>query len=201
MIKFSRFLIEKAKSKTLVLHYGRMNPVTQGHEENVRNTVAMAHKLGADHLIVASHSQDKEKNPLSPSQKMTHLSRAFPNVNVQVADKSKPTIMHHAESAHKAGYDHLVVTAAGERVPEFTKLLHKYNGQADRTGKVPYNFKSIKVVSTGERKEGVSGTDMRRHAREGNFEEFRKNLPSKIRSNDSHSEQIYNDTRKGMGLN
>lgn len=200
MIRFSKFLIEKTKSKTLVLHYGRMNPVTQGHEENVRNTVAMAHKLGADHLIVASHSQDKEKNPLSPAQKMTHLTRAFPNVNVQVADKSKPTIMHHAEAAHKAGYEHLVVTAGEDRIPEYSKLLHKYNGQADRSGKVLYNFKSIKVVSTGERKEGISGSDMRKHARNGNFEEFRKNLPSKIRANDSHSEQIYNDTRKGMGL-
>lgn len=200
MIKFSRFLKEQANAKTLVLHYGRMNPVTQGHEENVRNTVALAQKLKADHLIVASHSQDQEKNPLSPAQKMKHLKRAFPNVNVTVADKTKPTIMHHAEAAHKAGYDHLVVTAAGERVPEFTKLLNRYNGQADRSGKVLYNFKSIKVVSTGERREGVSGTDMRRHAREGNFKEFQKNLPSNIRSNDSYSQEIYNDTRKGMGI-
>lgn len=200
MLKFSKFLKEQASSKTLVLHYGRMNPVTQGHEENVRNTVAMAHKLKADHLIVASHSQDKDKNPLSATQKMKHLTRAFPNVNVTVADKTKPTIMHHAEAAHKAGYEHLVVTAGGDRVPEYSKLLHKYNGQADRTGKVLYNFKSIKVLSTGERKEGISGTDMRRHAREGNFKEFHSNLPSKIRSNDSHSQEIYNDTRKGMGI-
>ena len=200
MLKFSRFLKEKTGSKTLVMHYGRMNPVTQGHEENVRNTVAMAHKLNADHLIVASHSQDKDKNPLSPAQKIKHLTRAFPNVNVQVASKEKPTIMHHAEAAHKAGYDHLVVTAGADRIPEYTKLLNRYNGQADRSGKVLYNFKSIKVVSTGERREGISGSDMRRHAREGNFKDFQKNLPSNIRSNDSHSQEIYNDTRKGMGI-
>jgi len=200
MLKFRNFLKEQ-KSDTLVLHYGRMNPVTQGHEENVRNTVAMAHKLRADHLVVASHSQDSDKNPLSPSQKMKHLTRAFPKVNVQVSTKDKPTIMHQAEAAHKAGYEHLVVTAGADRIPDYTKLLHKYNGQADRSGKVPYNFKSIKVVSTGERKEGISGSDMRKHARNSNFDEFRKNLPSKIRSSDSHSQEIYNDTRKGMGLN
>lgn len=200
MLKFSSFLKEQAKSKTLVMHYGRMNPVTQGHEENVNNTVKMAHKAGADHVIIASHTQDKDKNPLSSEQKLKHLRRAFPNVNVQVASKEKPTIMHHAEAAHKAGYEHLVVTAGADRIPEYTRLLHKYNGQADKSGKVPYNFKSIKVVSTGERREGISGSDMRKHAREGNYNEFKSNLPSKIRSNESHSKEIYNDTRKGMGL-
>jgi len=198
MLKFRFFIKEAKQSKTLVMHYGRMNPVTQGHEENIKNTVALAAKHKADHLIVASHSQDKEKNPLSATQKLKHLHRAFPGVNVAVADKSKPTIMHHAEAAHKQGYEHLIVTAGQDRVPEYTRLLHKYNGQADRTGKVPYNFKSIKVVSTGERKEGISGSDMRKHAKEGNYEQFKANLPSKLKNNESHARDIYHDTRKGM---
>lgn len=198
MLKFKFFIREAKQAKTLVMHYGRMNPVTSGHEENIKNTVALAQKHNADHLIVASHSQDKEKNPLSSAQKLKHLHRAFPNVNVTVADKAKPTIMHHAEAAHKQGYEHLIVTAGEDRVPEYTRLLHKYNGQADRTGKVPYNFKSIKVVSTGQRKEGISGSDMRKHAREGNFEKFKAGLPSKLKNNDSNARDIYNDTRKGM---
>jgi len=198
MLKFKFFLRESKKSDTLVMHYGRMNPVTQGHEENIKNTVALASKHKADHLIVASHSQDKEKNPLSSSQKMKHLTRAFPNVNVKVADKTKPTIMHHAEEAHKQGYKHLVVTAGEDRAPEYSKLLHKYNGQADRSGKVLYNFKSIKVVSTGQRKEGISGSDMRKHAKEGNYDQFKANLPTRLRNNESHARDIYHDTRKGM---
>lgn len=200
MLRFKNFLREARKNDTLVMHYGRMNPVTKGHEENVRNTVALASRNNADHLIVASHSQDAEKNPLSAGQKLKHLTRAFPNVNIQVADRTKPTIMHHAEEAHRQGYKHLIVTAGQDRIPEYTRLLNRYNGQADRSGKVLYNFKSIKVVSTGERKEGISGTDMRNHAKQGNFEKFRENLPSKLSSNESHARDIYNDTRKGMGI-
>ena len=139
-----------------------------------------------------------QKNPLSAEQKLKHAKRAFPGVNVTVADKTKPTIMHHAEAAHKEGYEHLVVTAGEDRAGEYSKLLHKYNGQADRTGKVPYNFKSIKVVSTGQRKEGVSGSDMRKHAKEGNFEKFKAGLPSRLRSSDTNARDIYQDTRKGM---
>lgn len=177
-----------------------MNPVTQGHEENIHNTVALAQRHKADHLIVASHSQDSEKNPLSSAQKLKHLHRAFPKVNVAVADKTKPTIMHHAEAAHKQGYQHLVVTAGADRVPEYTKLLHKYNNTPDKSGKVLYNFKSIKVVSTGERKEGISGTEMRKHAREGNYEHFKANLPSRLKNSETYSRDIYNDTRSGMGV-
>jgi hypothetical protein len=200
MLRFKNFLRESRKANTLVMHYGRMNPVTRGHEENVNSTVSMARRAGADHVIVASHSQDAQKNPLSSTEKLKHLKRAFPGVNVQVADKSRPTIMHHAEAAHKAGYEHLVVTAGEDRIPEYTRLLNRYNGQADRSGKVLYNFKSIKVVSTGERKEGVSGTDMRNHAKQGNFDKFREGLPSRLSNNESHARDIYNETRKGMGI-
>jgi len=197
MISFFSFIREE-RSDTLVLHYGRMNPVTQGHEENVHNTVKMAAKLKADHLIVASHSQDSEKNPLSPEQKIKHLRRAFPKVNVEVATKAAPTIMDHASRAHAQGYQHLVVTAGEDRAEHYSKLLHKYNGVPNKAGKVLYNFKSIKVVSTGARRQGVSGTDMRRHATSGNYEGFKSNLPSRIRSNESYARELYNDTRSGL---
>lgn len=187
-------LVEE-KTKAVVLHYGRMNPPTKGHEENINGVKALAKKHNADHVIIASHSHDAKKNPLSPEVKKKHLSRAFPDTNIHVADKENPTLMHHAKKLHQAGYNHLIVAAGADRAKEYHSLLHKYNGPGKE-----YNFKKITVTSTGERKDGVSGTDMRNHAKSGNYQEFKKNLPSKTQSNEKHSQELYNDTRKGMGV-
>jgi hypothetical protein len=94
---------------------------------------------------------------------------------------------------------------AGEgRAEEYEKLLNAYNGKPDRTGKVPYKFKKITVVSAGVRDpdaegvEGASGSDQRKHAMNGDFESFKKNLPSKMR--DTHARELFNDIRHGTGV-
>jgi predicted kinase len=185
--------LSEEKNKAVVLHYGRMNPPTKGHEENINGVKELAAKHNADHLVVASHSQDKKKNPLSPEQKQKHLNRAFPNTNIEVASKEKPTIMHHAKALAAKGYNHLIVAAGADRAKEYHDLLNKYNGKE-------YNFKKITVTSTGQRKEGVSGTDMRNHAKNNDYGSFKKNLPSNLQKNDKHAREVFHDTRSGMGL-
>jgi predicted kinase/phosphopantetheine adenylyltransferase len=185
--------LTEEKNKAVVLHYGRMNPPTKGHEENINGVKELAAKHHADHLVVASHSQDKKKNPLSPEQKQKHLNRAFPDTNIEVASKEHPTIIHHAKRLAAKGYNHLIVAAGADRAKEYHDLLHKYNGKE-------YNFKKITVTSTGQRKEGVSGTDMRNHAKNNDYGSFKKNLPSNIQKNDKHSRELFHDTRSGMGL-
>jgi nicotinamide mononucleotide adenylyltransferase len=204
MKKFSELVEEK--NKHLVMLFGRMNPPTKGHEENVEGMKKMAQRNGADHLVVASHSQDAKKNPLSPDVKLKHLKRSFPDTNVITSSKEKPSIMHHAADAYKKGYSHLTVVAGADRVPEYERLLNHYNGKFKDEAGTPvghggYNFKSIKVVSTGERKKGISGTDMRNHAQNNDFKSFHANLSSSMRKNPNHAKELFHDVRKGMGLN
>lgn len=186
------------KKKTLAMLFGRMNPPTAGHEENVHGLKKIAQKHKADPVVIASHSHDAKKNPLDSETKMKHLKRAFPDTNVTSSSKEKPTILHHASDAHKKGYTHLVVVGGGDRVHEYHKLLNHYNGVTGRHGY--YKFDHISVKSTGDRKKGVSGSDMRKHAQEGNIEEFKKHVPSEIAKNKKHTEELYHDTRKGLGI-
>lgn len=192
-----RKLLEERK-KTVAILYGRMNPPTKGHEENVNGLKALAAKNNADHKVIASRSHDASKNPLSPETKEKHLKRAFPNTHIEMADKQHPTLLHHATKAHSEGYKNLIVTGGGDRANEYHHLLHKYNGVEGRHGY--YKFDNISVHSTGERKKGVSGTDMRNHVKNGDYNSFKRNLPTAIQKNDSHSKELYNDVRKGMGL-
>lgn len=186
--------------------FGRMNPPTKGHEENVEGAKKLAQKQGADHLVVASHSVDAKKNPLTPDVKLKHLKRSFPGTNIITSSKEKPTILHHASDAFNKGIQHLTVVAGSDRVDEYKRLLNHYNGKfADEAGNPlrhgGYNFKSIKVLSTGERKQGISGTDMRNHATNNDFKSFQSNLSSSMQANPQHAKELFRDVRKGMGLN
>lgn len=201
MKRFSDFLIE-GKGKTEVLLFGRMNPITSGHEENVNAAHDLAMKHGGSLRVVGSHSHDPEKNPLSPEDKLKHMKRAFGHLSdttITTSSKEKPTIMHHAAEAYKSGVKNLVIAGGSDRADEYKQKLTKYNGV---TGKPhgEFHFDSISVANTGERKAGVSGTDMRKHAAAGNYNQFKSGLPSKLKASATHAKEMYNDVRKGMNV-
>ena len=181
--------------------FGRMSPPTTGHEVLVNKVKEVADKVGGNHSVVLSHTQDKDKNPLSSADKLKHAKRFFPKTNLSTSSKESPTFLSHAEKLHKQGVTHLHMVAGSDRVPEYKKKLAQYNGKGE--GKL-YNFKKITVHSAGQRdpdSEGVSGmsaSKMRHHATKGDFESFRKGVPSTM--GHSHAKALYNDVRRGMGL-
>jgi predicted kinase len=199
-MKFSDFLREQ-KEKHAVLAFGRMNPITSGHEKLVNKVKDIADSVGGSHHIVLSHSQDAKKNPLTAAQKVKHAKRAFPGANFTAASKEAPTFFDHAEKLHKQGVTHLHMVGGSDRTDEYHRLLHKYNGTHEGAR---FNFKSIKVHSAGERDPdaegttGISASKMREHATKSNYKEFKKGAPSSM--SDEHVKHMYNDVRKGMKL-
>ena len=194
--------LTEAPEKHGVLAYGRMNPPTSGHEQVINKVHEVAKEHNAVHKVVLSHSQDKSKNPLPADVKVKHAQHAFPGTNIEAASKEHPTILHHAAAMASQGVKHLHVVAGSDRVEEYHKLLHKYNGVKSAHGS--YNFKSIKVHSSGERDpdaegtSGVSGTKMREHAAAGRKKKFHAALPSKMKP--EHKEALYHDVRHHMGI-
>lgn len=200
----------KRKSDTIVVLNGRMNPVTKGHEENVKGMHDIAKEHNADHILIATHSHDvkktgsENKNPLSPEQKLKHLRRAFPDTNIKMTSKEKPSIFHQLSDLHSKGYKHVILAAGGDRTEDYERIK-QYNGSlADSQGNPHrhgyYNFDTIEVKSTGERKKGISGTDMRKYAESGDSKKFNSNLPSNIKSNPEYAKELLKDVRTGMKL-
>ena len=200
-MKFKDFLLEQ-KEKHAVMAFGRMNPITSGHEKLVNKVQDIAKKVGGSAHIIVSHSQDPKKNPLSAEQKLKHAKRAFPGVHVSASDKDSPNFLSQAAKLHKQGVTHLHMVGGQDRVDEYHKLLHKYNGVKAAHGH--FNFKHIEVHSAGDRDpdaegvEGMSASKMREHASKGNFKEFKKGVPSKM--SNEHAKDMYNDVRKGMSI-
>jgi predicted RNA binding protein YcfA (HicA-like mRNA interferase family)/NCAIR mutase (PurE)-related protein len=200
-MNFKDFLTEKTE-KHGVLAFGRMSPPTIGHEALVNKVKDVAKTFNGSHHIVLSHTNDPKKNPLTPQQKLKHAKRFFPNTNLSLSTPDSPNFLAQAAKLHKSGVTHLHMVAGSDRVDEYYKLLHKYNGVKGAHGQ--FDFRHIKVHSAGERDpdaEGVSGmsaSKMRAHAQSGNFKEFKKGIPSHVK--DEHAKELYDHVRQGMGL-
>lgn len=199
MKSFKDILVESNK-KSEVLLFGRMNPPTSGHEENVLAAHKIAQQHGAHLNVVASHSHDPKKNPLSAEQKVKHLKRAFghlPNTSIGTSSSEHPNILHQAVAAHNRGVKHLIIAGGGDRAAGYHKLLNQYNGVEGKNHGY-YKFDHISVKNTGERKAGISGTELRKHVASGNYAEFKKHVPGKIAANEKHAKELYHDVRSGM---
>lgn len=199
-MKFIDFIKEE-EEKHAVLAFGRMNPITSGHEKLVHTVKDIAKKVGGSHHIVLSHSQDSAKNPLSAEQKIKHAKRAFPDTNFSASNKEHPNFLKQAEKLHKSGVTHLHMVGGSDRVKEFHDTLHKYNGTHKSA---LFNFKHIKVHSAGERDPdaegttGISASKMREHAKKGDFESFKKGAPSSM--SHEHVKHMFHDVRQGMSI-
>lgn len=185
--------------KHMVFAFGRMNPPTAGHSKVIDHVVKTAETHGADHKVIVSRSQDKNKNPLHSDHKVDYLKHVHPDVNVEASTKEHPHFMAHLAKLHKDGYTHATMVAGSDRVEEFQKLADKYNGPNGQ-----YHFKHLKVVSAGHRDPdaegttGVSGTKMRAHAGNNDYESFKKGLHPN--ASDEHAKKLFHATRGGMGL-
>ena len=199
-MKFLDFLLEQ-KEKHAVMAFGRMNPITSGHQKLVNKVKEIAKQVGGSHHIILSHTQDAKKNPLSAEQKVKYAKKAFPGVNFSHSTISSPNFLTQAADLHKKGVTHLHAVGGSDRVDEFKKTLEKYNGTHEGA---LFNFKKITVHSAGERDpdaEGVTGmsaSKMREHASNGDFKSFKKGAPSSLSDEQIH--HMYNDVRRGMKI-
>lgn len=188
--------VEKTKG-TLTIAFGRFNPPTIGHEK-LLNTVATASDDG-DYMIVPSRSQDKKKNPLDADTKVAVMRQMFPQHSGKIVnDPGHRTIFDVLKKAHNDGYANVRIVGGADRVAEFEKLANNYNGKL-------YQFDKIDVRSAGDRDpdsendvEGMSASKQRKAAAEGDFQTFRKGIPSTY--NDQQAKELFNAIRSAMQI-
>ena len=184
--------LEEAPNKTVVLGWGRMNPITVGHEKLVNKIKSVARAEGATPLVYVSHSQDAKKNPLDYDDKIMLAKKAFGNIIVKSNSRTIIQIMQELQK----DFSKVVLVVGQDRIKQFDELLNKYNGK-------DYNFDSINIVSAGDRdpdSEGVSGmsaSKMRAAASQGDFKKFKTGLPRRLQGD---AQDVYDMVRGGMKI-
>jgi hypothetical protein len=195
-MKKLRQVLKELPSRKVVFAFGRFQPPTTGHEllVNIVKKVASAQK--ADHVIFASRTHDKKSNPLPVDRKVYYLKRMFPKTNFVAASDEVRTFIEAAKML-SGKYKNLVMIAGSDRVPEYKKILEKYNGDV-------FHFDTVEVVSAGERDpdadsaSGMSGTKMRLAAVDGDYKKFKTGLPKSL--TDLDGRRLMNEIRTGMGM-
>tara|TARA_Y100000034_G_scaffold128381_1_gene182816 strand:+ start:1159 stop:2358 length:1200 start_codon:yes stop_codon:yes gene_type:complete len=183
-------------TKSIAFAFGRFNPPTIGHEKLMDNT----RRANRNYRIYASQSQDAKKNPLNFRSKVSIMKAMFPVHARSISTDKVTTAIDVMVNLYKEKYTDVVMVAGSDRVDEFDKLLNAYNGKKARHGY--YKFKSIRVISAGERDpdaEGVSGmsaSKMRKAAQDNDYKSFKKGLPSKFRQ----GQMLFKTLQKAMGV-
>ena len=187
--------VEKTKG-VLTVAFGRFNPPTTGHQK-LLDTVASSSDED-DYIIVPSRSNDPKKNPLDTKTKVSVMKQMFPKHSSKIVDdEGNRTIFDVLKKAHTDGYAGVRIVGGSDRVSEFEKLTNNYN-------KKLYDFDSIEVTSAGDRDpdsdnvEGMSASKQRKAAAEGDFESFKKGVPSSMK--EKEVKNLYNMIRKGMNI-
>ena len=185
------------QEKHIVFSYGRMNPPTAGHSKVVDKVKSHADKIGANHAVIVSHSQNQKTDPLHHEHKKEYLRHIHPDVNFEHSTKEHPHFLAQLKKFNQEGHSHATMVVGSDRVKQFKSLAHKYNGKE-------YNYKKINILSAGHRDPdaegvaGISGTKMRNHASGNDYNSFKAGLHPN--HSDEHAKKLFKATRQGMNL-
>ena len=183
---------EKEDKGTATVAFGRFNPPTVGHEK-LMNAAKSASK-GGDYGIYPSRTQDDNKNPLSPDEKIAFMRQLYPSHGERIVnDGEMKTIFNVLKKANEDGYSSINIVVGADRQAEFEKLALKYNGEL-------YDFEDINVVSAGDRDpdaegiEGMSASKLRKAASEDDFKTWLSGMPSKV--DEKLAKNIFNSVKR-----
>ena len=185
--------LKEQMSNAVVLGWGRMNPITIGHEKLVNKIKSVAVENRATPMVYLSQSQDPAKNPLSYNDKVMLAKHAFGSIIQKSNARTIIEVLKELDSK----FQNLILVVGDDRVKEFDTLLNKYNGRE-------FTFDNIRVVSAGARDpdaegvEGMSASKMRAAAMNGEFAKFKLGLPPGLRT---MAQDVYDMVRAGMKLN
>ncbi len=181
-----------AEDSTAAFIFGRFNPPTIGHKKLFDKLKS----VNPVFFVFATKTQDKKSNPLAYAEKIAAMDAQFPEMaDYVINDPNIRTIIDVMQFIEKAGHTNVIMVAGSDRVQSFDDLLQKYNGKE-------YNFKSIRVVSAGERDpdsdsvSGVSASKAREAAKLNDFDQFQ----TMFAGNEKVKRKIFDMVRQGMGL-
>ncbi len=158
----------------IVLGTGRCNPPTKGHHALIRKIVKLADESGIRaefHIVDGEQSgKDKQKNPLTPEQRIAVLKGWFPSVHFDIAG-SAYDVMEILEVQNKRP---AFMVAGSDRAKKYKKLLD-YAGFTQAC--------IVEVDRESGDADGVSATKARAAAAAGDFDEFARMMPSEVGEN------------------
>lgn len=183
-MKQYRQLLKELPSSKVVFAFGRFQPPTAGHELIVKTVKQISETQNSDHVIFAA--DDLKENLLSQEKKSHYMNIMFPGTNVHFTDMA--TIVEAAKELNKK-YKNVVMVTTADCKEDYQKILNNKNGK-------DFFFETIEVITAGD--VNPDKNQLKESAKKGNYDKFKKYLPTSLREIDSR--RLMNDMRKSLGL-
>lgn len=157
-------------SRKVGVFYGRMNPFTRGHQAAVQHIK----NIGKRPIVVISHSENNNKNPLSVNQKRNIIRKSIGNnIEIIATSKAEPSIQSVLKKIkNRNNVNNIELFLGSNRIPQFQWLTKAVN---------------VKLTPFGARRNnsntglaGISGTKSRTAARSGNVKAFTGMMPVQL---------------------
>jgi len=192
-MSFKKYL-ENKNTPGIVFCFGRFQPPTSGHLEMFNFMAKYAKKYKMDAVVYTSSTQNEKKNPLNFNDKLMYLELGMPKgVKVSKDGSLKNAFQILEDLIKNKKYQRISFVVGEDRVNDF-QSLKKY---AKQWGDEVNLEVELNVVKSGERKKGISGTDMRNFAKENNFEGFKNALAPTLKK---YAKEIFEKTKIGLGI-
>jgi hypothetical protein len=187
-----------------VAFYGKVRIPTIGHAKAIDTAKSISKKVGGRLNIGLSGTS----HPLTPETKKAHAEMVF-NHPVETGTPESSNLFSYLSHLNKH-HDELHLVAGSDRAPEYRKTLQQWNGRADKSGKVSFNFKKWKVhevegkrediakhpskMNRDELERSVSATKLEGLAKSNDYEGFKAYHPGMP---EKHVKKVYNQIRLG----
>lgn len=147
------------KGNTAVVGWGR-GMGHKGHMMLASSVITKAKDVGGDPYFVVSRTVGKD-DPITPEEKLAIYKKVFPQQGhiFQAASDEIPDLTRVLTNLNQQGYKNAVVVVGADQVKAF-QYLKQYNGKADKSGNVAFNFDNLEVISrqeTGDPSAGEEG--------------------------------------------
>lgn len=180
--------------KAVVWTFGRMSPVTIGHEKLINTILHIAKTTKADTILFLSQTRDCVANPLSWEDKCNFARRAF---NIPINDNKDIKTPFQALEFLCQHYKHITMVVGDDRADTFLKRMTPYA--------TTWGAELFAVVNAGRRNsssliphESSSSTTARQFAKADKFEEFSKIIASTLSVEDKLL--LFNQVRSGLNI-
>lgn len=190
-------LSSKPKKDAAYFIFGRMHPPTKGHQHLIKLGKELADKHAADFYVFLSPStKDTKKSPLQYSSRLNVFKNnpEFEDVNIVQNDRITSPIHAAGYLKNVLGYPILHIISGSDREDYYKTTFNRpmkdgskvnvisLGGERDLTGNIDPNDPST-----------FKGSKLRDAAVRGDFEEFKKGVPSGTPSD--VIKQLYDELR------
>lgn len=191
MLSFKQYLQEQ-DSKMFVFAFGRYSPPTRGHIGHFQTVKDYARKINAPYTIYISRTVDNKKNPVPVEEKIAYIKKAIPDLQLEPA-VNMFTIL--GDLIERGGITDIVYFAGGDYFSDKGEraMFDRLAAEAQKAGI------NLKVQSSGERSEGISGTALRQAVMNDDFETFLRASPVGIgRLTEQDARRMFETTKQGL---